>query len=188
MLMRPTQSLYSVLFVTMPLPSHPIQPMTSASVLDPGWCQGCTTLFSQSGLSKHLSQTHKTSCLAFRNLHNAALLVALPSENSGLPPRGVAMDLDSTAFLPPAMADVDMDADLVPFEGDFFGDYPADFFDGPNDCGPKPSDYSSDKEDAHDDGGWELPIASSVHASPSATNLNSATETSAQGPSLPSAE
>lgn len=187
-LTQPTQSLYSVLFVTMPLASRPIQPMTSASVSDPGWCQGCTTLFSQSGLSKHLSQTHKTSCLAFRSLRNAALLVARPSENSGLPPPGMAMDLDSTASLPQALAvaDVDMDADPVPFEGDFFGDYPADFFDDPEDEGPEPSDYSSDEESAPEDGGWEPPLASSVHASPG--TANAATETSTQGPSLPSAE
>ncbi|KAI1793586.1 hypothetical protein LXA43DRAFT_971911 [Ganoderma leucocontextum] len=146
----------------MPHSSRPIQPMTSAHDFDdPGRCQGCGTLFSQSGLSKHLSQTRKPTCLAFRNLWNAALaLVALPgmSEPAGQPPLDSGMDVDPppSPGLPPAMAEIDMDAVPIQFEGDFFGNYPPEFFDNAEE-GPDPSDSSSEEDDdeAVEDGGWE---------------------------------
>ncbi|KAI1784280.1 hypothetical protein LXA43DRAFT_976757 [Ganoderma leucocontextum] len=52
------------------------------------------------------------------------------------------------------MAEVDMDAAPIPFDGDFFGDYPPEFFDDPDDA---PASSDSSDEDDDDEEGPSLP-------------------------------
>ncbi|TBU36601.1 hypothetical protein BD309DRAFT_1069783 [Dichomitus squalens] len=54
--------------------------------------------------------------------------------------------------LPPSLEDCDIEEEPVPFGGDYFGEYPDDFFADPPDQPPEsPSSESSDSEDEDDD-------------------------------------
>ena len=79
-------------------------------------CPGCNNKFSPSGLSHHLSQTKKPSCIAIRQSH--------PELAGGLTPQFLKLDFDA----PP-----------VQFQGDYYGDYSAQDFDDPMDPSPPPS-------------------------------------------------
>ena len=130
-------------------------------------CSGCNKVFTVSGLSKHLSQTRKSACVAVRIQRQSGLLrppapaVITLSEPSGA----------SSAAEPQRMSlvDVDMEAAPIPFEGDFFGDYTADEFeDLPI---SESADESDDDDDDHDTpvpSGWEPPPLppSQLHALP----------------------
>ncbi|TBU38583.1 hypothetical protein BD309DRAFT_994361 [Dichomitus squalens] len=98
----------------------------------PGWCQGCQKTFLPSGLLKHLTQTRKLNCLAWRSLRNAALsmmtLASTSSVSAEQPPPDEEMEIDSVTTLPPSLKDCDMDEEPIPFGGDYFGDYVDDFF------------------------------------------------------------
>ena len=116
----------------------------------PGFCSGCETQFTIAGLPRHLSQTQKPKCIAFRQAQE----MLLTSENvQGVPPPS-----------PVSFDDVDMDAFPIPFEGDFYGDYAPDFFDGDGAPTPPGSDSDSDPDsdsDSDDDEpevqSWEPP-------------------------------
>ncbi|TBU36604.1 hypothetical protein BD309DRAFT_995537 [Dichomitus squalens] len=136
----------------MPIPSQPIANSSTSHDLSgtPGWCQGCRTQFSQSGLSKHLSQTKKVSCVAFLNLRNAAIVItghAQAESSAQAADKEAALDPELDAAPHSLPADVDMDAPPIPFEGDFFGDYPDTFFNQEDDGGTESSDLSTDDEE-----------------------------------------
>ncbi|KAI1789302.1 hypothetical protein LXA43DRAFT_974334 [Ganoderma leucocontextum] len=86
-------------------------------------CPGCAKLFSASGLSNHMAQTRKPECIAAHDAaHHSRHPVSSPS--------------------PPSLPDeFDMDADPIPFEGNYFGSYmDADFADHPSDSDSDPED------------------------------------------------
>ncbi|KAI1786027.1 hypothetical protein LXA43DRAFT_1065395 [Ganoderma leucocontextum] len=158
---------------------------------EPGQCSGCRKVFSQSGLEKHLSQTRQTSCLEFRNLRNVALLLAQQprAPTPDTPGNVLNMEVDDPDSLPPFLADVDMDEAPVQFEGDFFGDYPDDFFDDADEQEPPvssdDSDSTSDKdEEAVDAPSWEPP----PRETPPSSTDPVATAGVPAGPPLPSAQ
>lgn len=97
--------------------------------------------FSPSGLSKHLSQTRKTACIAAR-------------DGRPLPPTEPQQPLSD---LP---EDFDMDAPPITFDGDFYGDYDPSFFedepaaDALHDT-PPISDSDSDEDHHRDLDRWE---------------------------------
>ncbi|TBU36281.1 hypothetical protein BD309DRAFT_985052, partial [Dichomitus squalens] len=108
-------------------------------------CPGCRKWFSSSRHSKHLAQTQKPACAAIRTSH--FYQSPLPSS----PP------FDATSPVPvqlPQIEDVDMDAEPMPFEGDFFGDYDAHYFENEDEdedederaSGPLTSDEETDEE------------------------------------------
>ena len=82
-------------------------------------CPGCKLFFSPSGLSKHLAQTRKPTCIAVWNSQSSN------TQSS----TSVAKPLADPPSLPTPFDDVDMDAPPVDFEGDFFSDYDSTFFD-----------------------------------------------------------
>ena len=119
-------------------------------------CPGCAKTFSASGLSNHLSQTRKPECIAARDAAHRSRQV--PSQS------------------PPSIPDdFDIDADPVPFEGDYFGSYTdADFADRPLDPGNEDDEDDDDEDDDEDDllaevemQGWEPPPRSLAAAASS---------------------
>ncbi|KAI1784554.1 hypothetical protein LXA43DRAFT_901392, partial [Ganoderma leucocontextum] len=113
-------------------------------------CPGCHLFFSPSGLSKHLAQTRKPACVAVRDgqaLH---------------PPSSLPEPVPEPApeSLPSPFDDVDMDAPPIPFEGDFYGDYDASFFNDDLESQAQEPPASDDDDEDDDDGlpefdGWE---------------------------------
>ena len=111
-------------------------------------CPGCCLFFSPSGLSKHLAQTRKAACVAFRDGDNGRLpsTTTLPTQSHpDAPPQSSPFD------------DVDMDAPPVDFEGDFFGNYDPGFFDEDElDSSPGVEPPPGSDNDDDDDGIPEL--------------------------------
>lgn len=112
-------------------------------------CPGCQQDFTSSGLAIHLAQTTQPQCVAIRQAQFHALR---PSSPKPIRP----LDVD----------DVDMDAEPVPFDGDFFGDASSygipDFEDDRSSSGSRAGTSSSDEDpDSIDDIGlnanWEPP-------------------------------
>ncbi|PIL31105.1 hypothetical protein GSI_05801 [Ganoderma sinense ZZ0214-1] len=103
-------------------------------------CPGCLKTFTSSGLANHLAQTHQPACISARDAAHHSRSVPSPSAPS----------------LPD---DFDMDADPIPFEGDYFGTYSdVDFDDDPpSDSGSDPED-DDEFEDEVDMHGWEPPL------------------------------
>ena len=91
-------------------------------------CPGCNFKFSPSGLSHHLSQMKKPTCVAIHQSH--------PELASGLAPW---------------FADINFDTLPVPFQGDYYGDYSAHDFDNPMEPSPSLSPYASDSSSESDD-------------------------------------
>lgn len=154
---------------------QPSQP--SGAAITSRTCEGCHKTFTLSGYSKHISQTHKPACVAVREKMAKDLLPPVQPELAGRLP----------------IADVNMDAQPVPFQGDFFGDYlPEDF---PDEAPPSsvPSGSDSDDESADEEGPvrshWEPPaiIATSLSPHPPSGEMSNASP-QVSGPSLPSRE
>ena len=118
-------------------------------------CPGCAKAFLASGLSNHLSQTCKPKCIAAHDAAHHSQQV--PSQS------------------PPSIPDnFDINADPVPFEGDYFGSYTdADFANCPLDPGNKDNEDNDNEDDHKDDllaevemQGWE-PLPHSLAAAAS---------------------
>lgn len=85
------------------------------------------------------------------------------------------LDLHPTPFLPPAMVNIDMDVLPTLFKGDFFGDYPGNFFNDTGGDGSDFSDFSSNEEDEEpiEDSGWEPLVAASPGPAAATNSLSS---------------
>ncbi|PIL28221.1 hypothetical protein GSI_09633 [Ganoderma sinense ZZ0214-1] len=120
-------------------------------------CPGCLKIFTSSGLSNHLAQTRQPECISARDAAHQSHSVPSPSAPS----------------LPD---DFDMDADLIPFEGDYFGAYTdADFEDDPpSDSGSDPEDDDEFEDEVEMDS-WEPPLRSTA-------NVTGAAQSAAAGP------
>ena len=101
-----------------------------------------------------LGQTQKLKCVAICKAQEALLT---SNNNHGVSPHS-----------PVPFLDIDMDASPIPFEGDFYGDYSPDFFDGD---GGTPTPPSSDS-DSDSDSDFNEPEAESWEPLPHTNTLS----------------
>ncbi|KAI0762223.1 hypothetical protein C8Q74DRAFT_135973 [Fomes fomentarius] len=122
------------------------QAASSTTASKDSHCPGCNKVFTVSGLSKHLSLTHKPECVAIRGSNANSLLQSLPTSSTSTP-----FPLTDPHF----DIDIELDSEPIPFDGDFFGNYTPDDFESDDHPAPAGLGSESDSDDEPVPSGWE---------------------------------
>ena len=120
-------------------------------------------------------QTSRPACAALRSML-PNILAPVTAAASGAEPQPL-----------PDLTDIDMDAEPVPFEGDYFGEYgPNDFDDTLVSEGPAAHDSDSDDSDSDDEVAYGLGWEPEPRAAPAPQPVSSTDAESTRGPPIPS--